>query len=62
MLEVPDNTIQMLRWAVIENVATLAATTAIVLGLYWMGAGLWALTGLLLLANLNSLKFKVAHA
>lgn len=39
--------------AVIENVATMIATAAIVLGLYYMGAGAWSFLGFLLLLNMN---------
>lgn len=38
--------------ATIENICTLVCTTAIVLGLYYMGAGLWSFLGLILLCNL----------
>lgn len=39
--------------AYIENMVTLACATACVLGLYWLGAGLWSFGGLLMLFNLN---------
>ena len=44
----------MQKWAVIENCATMAATAAIVLGLWTMGAGGWSLFGFALLGNMNS--------
>lgn len=43
----------MLTWAVVENVATLAACVALVLGSYALGAGGWSWIGLALLLNLN---------
>ena len=44
--------------AIIENIATLAATTAIVLGLYAMGAGYLSVVGFICLLNLNGPKEK----
>lgn len=44
----------MLRMAMLENMVTVAASAATVLGLYWMGAGGWAAGGFLLMLNLNS--------
>jgi hypothetical protein len=44
--------------SVIENSITMAATAAIVLGLYAMGAGGWAGCGFLLLINLSSYTVK----
>jgi hypothetical protein len=43
-----------LRWAIIENIATLAAITAIILGVYAMGGGGYGFWSLVLLCNLNS--------
>lgn len=42
------------KWLVIENIVTILLTAAVVLGLYWMGAGGWSFLGLLFLINLNS--------
>lgn len=42
------------RWAYVENIATLVAMVALILGLWWLGAGGWSLWGLLLLLNMNS--------
>ena len=39
-----------------ENCITLICCTAIVLGLYAMGAGGWSFLGLLLLGNINYVK------
>jgi hypothetical protein len=44
----------MPRWAVIENIVTLCATTVLVLGLYHMGAEAWSFCGLALMINLNT--------
>lgn len=41
-------------WMVLENIVTLAATAAIVLGLYYMGAGGHSFWGLLLLLNITT--------
>jgi hypothetical protein len=38
----------------VENIVTIIVTAALILGLYWMGAGGWSLWGLLLMGNLNS--------
>jgi len=40
-------------WPTIENCVTIGATAALVLGLYALGADLYAFLGLLLLLNLN---------
>jgi hypothetical protein len=42
------------KWAIIENIVTMVATAALVLGLYAMGAGGYAFFGLLLLTNINT--------
>ncbi len=42
--------------SMMENVVTLIVCGAIVLGLYAMGAGGWALWGLLLLFNLSTVR------
>jgi hypothetical protein len=42
------------RWYIIENMLTVTATAALVLGLYYLGAGAWAAGGLILLININS--------
>jgi hypothetical protein len=42
------------KWAIIENIVTMVATAALVLGLYSMGAGGYAFFGLLLLTNINT--------
>ena len=39
--------------AYIENCATILATAALILGLFWMGAGAWSGLGAGLLFNLN---------
>lgn len=39
---------------IIENIATMAFTAAIVLGLYYMGAGWLSLSGFILLFNMNN--------
>ncbi len=41
-------------FVVLENIVTLLATAAIVLGLYAMGAGSAAMWGFLVLFNLNT--------
>jgi hypothetical protein len=43
-----------MKWALIENMVTIAATAALVLGLYWLGAGAHAGWGFLLLVNINT--------
>jgi hypothetical protein len=43
-----------MKWAIIENMVTVASTAALVLGLYAMGAGGWAAGGFLLLINMNT--------
>lgn len=43
----------MPRNALIENIATIVGTVALVLGLWWMGAGGWSFFGLLLMLNIN---------
>lgn len=50
-----------MKWAIIENMVTVASTTALVLGLYAMGAGGWSAGGLILLINLNT-SYQVAKA
>jgi hypothetical protein len=40
--------------AILENIATLIVSAALVLGLYWMGAGGWAGIGFAVLFNLNT--------
>ncbi|WP_158255417.1 hypothetical protein [Rhodopseudomonas palustris] len=42
-----------MKYAIIENIVTISAAAAVVLGLYYMGAGGWAASGFLLLLNLN---------
>lgn len=42
----------MMRY-VVENIATMVCTTALVLGLYAMGAGGYCLFGFVLLLNMN---------
>ena len=42
------------QWAILENIATVVATAALVLGLYAMGAGAHAGWGFLLLINMNT--------
>ncbi len=44
----------MKRLSHIENMVTLAVCAAIVLGLYYMGAGGWSGAGFLVLFNLNT--------
>ena len=46
------------RWVVVENMLTIVSTVALILGLYWMGAGGWSALGALLCANLNTWKDK----
>jgi len=41
------------KWLVIENMVTLAAATAVILGGFWLGAGGWSLWGAVFLLNLN---------
>ncbi len=48
-----EATVQLWRLAILENIATLVATAAIVIGLYWLGAGAWCFWGLALMVNLN---------
>lgn len=43
-----------LKYALIENMVTIASTAALVLGLYAMGAGGWAAGGFVLLLNINT--------
>jgi hypothetical protein len=43
-----------MKWAIIENMVTVASTAALVLGLYAMGAGAHAGWGLILLININT--------
>lgn len=43
----------MSRNSYIENVVTMLCMTALILGLFWMGAGGWSLCGLLLFMNMN---------
>lgn len=45
-------------YVLINNVVTIIATVAIVLGLYAMGAGAASLWGLLLLLNIESVEVK----
>lgn len=42
--------------AIAENIATVLATAAVVVGLYAMGAGGWAAGGLVLMMNINTIK------
>jgi hypothetical protein len=42
------------KWIVVENCVTVASTAALVLGLFYMGAGGHAGWGFLLLANLST--------
>lgn len=46
------------RMAMIENMVTVVATAAFVLGLYWMGAGGWSAGGFLLLCNINAIRVR----
>lgn len=46
----------MEKWVFIENIVTLAACAAIILGFYAMGAGLHSYWGLVVLGNLNYFK------
>lgn len=46
---------------VIENVATLAAATATILGLYALGAGTFSLVGFLFLLNITYIDKKAAR-
>ena len=50
-----------LKYAVCENVATLAACVALVLGSRWLGAGGWSWLGLFVLGNLNRINFHVVN-
>lgn len=43
----------------VENCITLLCCTALVLGLYAMGAGVWSASGFLLLGNLNYIKKQI---
>lgn len=43
-----------MKYAIIENMVTVASTAALILGLYAMGAGGWAAGGFLLLINMNT--------
>lgn len=43
----------MNKWAYIENIIIVLCMTAIILGLYWMGGGLWGLWALVLMLALN---------
>lgn len=49
-----DAILRLYRWAILENIATLAATVALTLGLFAMGAGGWSTIGLLCLVNINT--------
>jgi hypothetical protein len=46
----------ILRRAHYENLATLAAIVAVVIGLYALGAGGYSAVGFILLLNINSFK------
>lgn len=43
----------MRTWSYIENICTMALITAIILGIYAMGGGLWGMWAFILLLNLN---------
>ena len=42
-----------LRWMFIENIVTICATAAVVLGGLALGGGGWSFLGLLLMLNIN---------
>ena len=46
------------KMAIVENIVTLLVCAAIVLGLFYMGAGAHAGWGFLALLNLNTIKLK----
>lgn len=43
-----------MKFAILENIATVAATAAVVLGLYAMGAGYMSLFGFVIMTNINT--------
>lgn len=43
---------------ILENMVTLICMTALILGLYYMGAGIWSLIPGALVLNLSSIEFK----
>jgi hypothetical protein len=43
-----------LKWAVLENIATVTAIAAIIIGVYALGGGGYGFWSLLLMFNLNS--------
>lgn len=45
-----------MKWMVIENIATMAVTAALVAVLWWMGAGGYSFVSLVLLLNMNYVK------
>ena len=49
---------ELLKLAIIENIATIAVTGATICGLWWLGANGHSLWALALLLNLNTFKSK----
>lgn len=43
----------MRTWSYIENICTMIVITAIILGIYAMGGGLWGMWAFVLLFNIN---------
>lgn len=49
---------ETVKWAYIENIITIAATVAVIVGAYAFGAGVNSWWGLVFLLNLNTIQIK----
>lgn len=43
-----------MNWRILENIVTICAIAAIILGVWAMGGGGWGFVGLILLTNINT--------
>lgn len=43
-----------MNWAAVENMVTIIATVAVILGVWFMGGGPWSFIGLAIMLNINT--------